>query len=178
MYASILRKMPGVNASDLDGTRLKTQKGSPRNKAIKTSLKSPKGNKLRLTLNGNVTKDEGARKTGRMFQSIDFNEQRDKIYLQNHLDQNNLTTKNERLATIIRNGKIVNPSDYKTLDTYRTSTGGGTQVRAPDLGNHTMYQFEKDLRKQMLGKKPAGKHPKTPISMNFTNHYISENYDV
>ena len=47
-----------------------------------------------------------------------------------------------------------------------------------DLGNQTMYQFEKDYRKQMLGKKMTGRQPKTPGSMNFTTQFISENYDI
>ena len=57
--------------------------------------------------------------------------------------------KDNALKTIIRNGKILHLNDYKNIEYPQTS---GNAVWNADLGNQTMYQFEKEFRKEMLGK--------------------------
>ena len=105
----------------------------------------------------------------------------DKIYKQNHLDQmiqgeRLAAGKDNALTSIIRNGQLIHINDYKNADYHRPSIGN--TAKNPDLGNQTMYQFEKDFRKQMLGRKMIGRQPRTPGSMNFANQLISENEDI
>jgi len=116
-----------------------------------------------------------------MHQSLDFSGEMDKIYKQDHLDQmiqgeRLAAGKDNTLTSIIRNGRIIHLHDYKNTENHYATIGNpGKNV---DLANQTMYQFEKDFRKQMFGKKMIGRQPKTPGAMNFSNQPISENYDI
>ena len=87
MYTSILRKKLALNPGDqelleaLNRKSLKSQKGPTSNRiGFKRPSKGSQYDNPRLTLNGNINKDEDVRRGGRLYQSMDFSGEMDKIY--------------------------------------------------------------------------------------------------